>query len=82
MLELRPSCECCDVDLPPASPEARICTYECTFCADCVEGCLDGTCPNCTGTFVPRPIRPAFLLEKDPPGTERVFQAGLHRPAR
>lgn len=79
MLAIRPNCECCDRDLPPASELARICTYECTFCADCVEGCLSGVCPNCTGNFVPRPIRPAFLLEKDPASTERVFQAGLHR---
>jgi hypothetical protein len=80
MLELRPGCECCDADLPVDSPEARICTYECTFCGDCVEHCLKGTCPNCTGNFVPRPIRPAFLLEKDPPSVERVFQQGLHKP--
>lgn len=81
MLALRPSCECCDRDLAPDSPDARICTYECTFCAACVQRCLDGRCPNCTGNFVPRPVRPAFLLEKDPPSTERVFQAGLHRPS-
>ena len=79
MLELRPSCECCDTDLPPASTLARICTYECTFCADCAEGCLGGVCPNCGGNFVPRPIRPAALLGVNPPSTERVFQTGLHR---
>jgi uncharacterized protein len=79
VLELRPSCECCDRDLPPDSPDTRICTYECTFCADCVERCLDRVCPNCGGNFVPRPIRPAALLAKDPAGTQRVFQAGLHR---
>src|SRR4051794_17653912 len=58
-LELRPNCECCDRDLPPASMLARICTYECTFCADCVETKLYNVCPNCGGGFVPRPIRPA-----------------------
>ena len=79
MLELRPSCECCDKDLPPDATDAMICTYECTFCAHCVEHCLDGRCPNCGGNFVPRPIRPAALLARDPAGTERVFQAGLHR---
>ena len=46
-LELRPNCEYCDKDLPPASSEARICTYECTFCADCVEQALHNVCPNC-----------------------------------
>ena len=28
MLELRPSCECCDSALPPESTEARICSFE------------------------------------------------------
>lgn len=58
MLELRPNCEYCDRDLPPESLDARICTYECTFCADCVEHVLHNVCPNCGGGFVPRPIRP------------------------
>ena len=57
-LELRPNCEYCDVDLPPDSTAARICTYECTFCADCVEQKLANVCPNCGGGFAPRPIRP------------------------
>lgn len=57
MLELRPNCELCDKDLPPASLEARICSYECTYCADCVEK-LANTCPTCGGGFAPRPIRP------------------------
>ena len=47
MLELRPNCECCDRDLPPESKDARICTYECTFCAECAETVLKGVCPNC-----------------------------------
>jgi uncharacterized protein len=58
MLELRPNCELCDCDLPPDSDRARICTYECTFCATCAEEELKGVCPNCGGNFVPRPIRP------------------------
>ena len=58
MLELRPNCECCDKNLPPDSKDARICTYECTFCADCVESLLANVCPNCGGGFAPRPIRP------------------------
>lgn len=73
MLELRPGCECCDRDLPPESPLARICTFECTFCADCVETKLRGVCPNCGGNFVPRPIRPAGKLANNPPSTRRVF---------
>jgi uncharacterized protein len=58
-LQLRPNCEYCDKDLPPHSTEAMICSYECTFCADCVENRLFNVCPNCGGGFAPRPIRPA-----------------------
>ncbi|MCP4875942.1 MAG: DUF1272 domain-containing protein [Gammaproteobacteria bacterium] len=58
MLELRPNCELCDKDLPPASIEACICSYECTFCRDCVENRLENVCPNCGGGFTARPIRP------------------------
>jgi hypothetical protein len=58
-LQLRPNCEYCDKDLPPASLEARVCSYECTFCADCVDNKLQNVCPNCGGGFVPRPIRPS-----------------------
>ena len=75
MLELRPSCECCDRDLPPDSELARICTYECTFCADCVEHRFGGVCPNCGGNFQPRPIRPVSHLAKDPASTVRVVRA-------
>ena len=59
MLELRPTCENCNKALPPASLEARICSYECTFCATCVEGILENVCPNCGGGFAPRPVRPS-----------------------
>jgi hypothetical protein len=59
MLELRPTCEHCDKPLPPAAVDARICSFECTFCAPCVEGVLHDVCPNCGGGFTPRPIRPA-----------------------
>ncbi|WP_171178933.1 DUF1272 domain-containing protein [Ruegeria sp. HKCCD8929] len=58
MLELRPNCELCDRDLPPDSAEARICSYECTYCADCVEARLHNVCPTCGGGFASRPIRP------------------------
>ncbi len=58
MLELRPNCECCDKDLPPASTQAHICTYECTFCTHCVQHVLHNVCPNCGGGFSKRPIRP------------------------
>lgn len=58
-LALRPTCEQCNRDLPPESTDARICSFECTFCADCVETLLGNVCPNCGGGFTPRPIRPA-----------------------
>ena len=59
MLELRPTCEHCNTALPPDSVEARICTFECTFCATCVDNLLGNVCPNCGGGFAPRPIRPS-----------------------
>ncbi len=59
MLQLRPSCEHCNKALPPASTEARICSFECTFCAACVDAVLSNVCPNCGGGFAPRPVRPA-----------------------
>lgn len=76
MLQMRPNCECCDKDLPPDSTEAVICTFECTFCTSCAKTVLHGVCPNCGGNFSPRPIRPAHLLTKYPPSSERVFKPG------
>jgi len=74
MLELRPNCECCDKDLAPDSMQARICTFECTFCADCAQHRLHGTCPNCGGNLVPRPIRTAAMLATYPASTRRVLK--------
>jgi len=77
-LELRPNCEYCDIDLPAQSTIARICSYECTFCADCVEQKLHNVCPNCGGGFVARPIRPStewrpgLSLAKRPASTTRI----------
>lgn len=72
VLELRPNCECCDKDLPPSAPDAMICTFECTFCADCVATVLRGVCPNCGGNFTARPIRPPDALGRHPASTVRV----------
>ena len=75
MLELRPTCEHCNKPLPPDATDARICSYECTFCAACVD-LLGNVCPNCGGGFVPRPVRPSKnwksdnFLGKDPAGTK------------
>jgi hypothetical protein len=73
MLALRPNCECCDRDLPPSSHEARICTYECTFCAECADAVFKGACPNCGGNFAPRPVRPPHMLIKHPASAERYL---------
>ena len=79
MLQLRPNCELCDKDLPPDALDARICTYECTFCASCVEKTLHNVCPNCGGGFAPRPIRPVreyrkgVGLARHPASSERIL---------
>ena len=81
MLELRPTCENCNKALPPSSLDARICSYECTFCATCVATVLHNVCPNCGGGFTPRPARPSRnwkndnYLGKDPASTRTK-----HRP--
>jgi hypothetical protein len=75
MLEMRPNCECCDRDLPPTNREARICTFECTFCAECAQTRFGGVCPNCGGELVARPVRPAAHLATHPPSTARVVKA-------
>jgi uncharacterized protein len=88
MLQLRPNCEYCDKDLPPHASDARICTFECTFCEHCVATVLHNVCPNCGGGFVPRPIRPrrelrpGVSLAQRPASTARVHlkwdRATLH----
>lgn len=76
MLEIRPNCECCGRDLAPDAPDVFICTFECTWCGDCVEAFPSRMCPNCGGNLQPRPIRPAHLLSRYPAGTRRVISAG------
>jgi len=76
MLQLRPGCECCDRDLPPDSVEAYICSFECTFCADCRARLPGERCPNCGGELVRRPIRPAGKLAANPPVGERTHKPG------
>lgn len=74
MLEIKPTCENCNKLLPFDSQEAMICTFECTFCKDCVENILQSVCPNCGGNFVQRPIRPQGLLKKHPISTKEVYK--------
>ena len=75
MLEIRPTCENCNKPLPFDSDEAMICTFECTFCKDCVEDILQHVCSNCGGEFEKRPTRPERLLTKYP-----VSQKVVHKP--
>ena len=87
MLELRPTCENCNKALPPEATDAMICTFECTFCSDCVRSVLDNVCPNCGGGFAPRPVRPSHNWKGDnyvgryPPSTKvkhRPVDARVH----
>lgn len=75
MLILKPNCECCDVDLPPHSLAARICTFECTFCSDCAETRFNSLCPNCGGELLRRPVRTAKMLIKHPASGARYVKA-------
>ena len=74
MLEIRQNCENCGKSLPNDSNEAMICTYECTFCAECVENILENVCPNCGGGFEKRPTRPKSQLKKNPPRKDKVLK--------
>jgi uncharacterized protein len=81
MLEMRPNCEHCDKDLPPESREARICSFECTFCVTCSEGALAGTCPNCGGELAERPPRAGKPLSRFPASTQRIHSDPKRRIA-
>jgi DNA-binding winged helix-turn-helix (wHTH) protein len=54
-LRMKETCERCSCLLEP-NADARICSYECTFCPECAAG-LAATCPNCGGELVVRPRR-------------------------
>jgi ribosomal protein S18 acetylase RimI-like enzyme len=81
MLQLHPNCQCCDCDLPPDSNMARICSFECTYCAHCAEQKLHGICPNCGGELRPRPVRPNQHLLKHPASAQRKPLANCSGPA-
>lgn len=74
MLELRPNCECCDVDLPGDSPDAMICSFECTFCRHCADSRLQGRCPNCGGQLLARPTRVGQALSNNPASAQRILK--------
>ena len=79
MLEIRPNCENCGKLLPNESTEAMICTFECTFCTDCIQSVLKNVCPNCGGGFEKRPTRPKELLEKYPVSTKRILKTVINK---
>lgn len=64
MLEMRPKCERCAAGLAADAPGAFICSFECTYCADCATGALAGICPNCGGVLLSRPPRPTHKLQR------------------
>lgn len=74
MLEIRISCENCDKSLPNGSSEAMICTYECTFCSDCVDNVLKNVCPNCVEALKKRPTRPKTELKKYPAREDKIYK--------
>lgn len=74
MLEIRPNCENCGKPLPNGSEEAMICTFECTFCVECVTDVLHNVCPNCGGGFEKRPTRPKQHLQNHPAGSETILK--------
>ena len=80
MLILKPNCECCDKDLPPQAEDARVCTFECTFCAPCAGSHFNNICPNCQGELVRRPIRPQAMLDKYPVSDTRFVKGHGHCP--
>jgi hypothetical protein len=74
MLQLRPRCECCDVAFPRESGEARICSFECSFCWSCAGSVLAWRWASCGGEMVDRPSRPAEKLAKYPALRERFVK--------
>jgi len=81
MLEMRPSCECCDRDLPADAAGAFVCSFECTFCAACAARPLNGKCPNCGGGLLARPLRSGAMLAKFPAIAHRTVKAAGCTPA-
>jgi hypothetical protein len=57
MLDMKATCETCDAVLGDTA-EARICSFECTFCVSCADA-TSSVCPNCGGELAARPKRAA-----------------------
>jgi len=74
MLEIRPNCEHCGIDLPNTSTEAMICSFECTYCEECAIEIFKNVYPTCTGNFIKRPIRPSKMIEKHPASIKKIFE--------
>ena len=74
MLAMHPDCQRCGADLPPGAGGAFICSFECTYCAECADA-LDDRCPKCGGELTDRPTRTGKALKDHPAATERRFRA-------
>jgi len=70
---MRPDCQRCGVDLPANVAGAFICSFECTYCAQCADA-LDDRCPNCAGELMDRPTRTGKKLAEYPASTERRYK--------
>lgn len=74
MLEIRPTCEHCNKDLPNSSSAAMICSFECTYCKTCALVIFENVCPTCAGNFVERPIRPSKMIKKYAASTKIIYK--------
>lgn len=74
MLQMRPNGECCNADLAADSNVVWICSFECTFCTECLETKLHNKCPNCGGNFTKRHTRVGKALERNPASSERIYK--------
>ena len=73
MLTMHPDCRRCGADLPAQADGAFICSFECTYCAECAD-ILDDRCPECGGELRDRPVRTGKALKDHPAATQRRFQ--------
>ena len=74
-LLMKGSCEGCGRTLLPDG-EAFICSYECTFCAEC-SSAQRGRCPNCGGEQVVRPRRAVNPAATSSDSSDTRVQAAL-----
>lgn len=79
MLDMKSACERCGNALPAESAEARMCSYECTFCRSCADA-MQGHCPNCGGVLRDRPSRTHGQAPDDVRTTRDASPGPAHSP--